>query len=265
MNRPDRTLFNQAVQLYKNGDRHTARVQMRQALLADPSHVQAWLWMSALVDEVDQQRECLERALALDPQCEPAIRGLEILGFRQTADMLAHNRVKEGSESGSQGQQEHRHARQARQIGDYLVERGLISIEELDEALEEQRHIWKSTSGSARVPLGDILVKQGLLTPEMLARVLLDQQEDKLHSSDPQSPQYIGEYLVSNGLITPPQLEAVLAEQIQQRQEGKSIRIGDLLVHGGYISAEALDDMLEQKRAAMLNRFHAKKSKKHRY
>ena len=43
-------------------------------VLEDPTYVPAWLRMAGLVDDMDQQRECLERALTLDPNCAPARR-----------------------------------------------------------------------------------------------------------------------------------------------------------------------------------------------
>jgi tetratricopeptide (TPR) repeat protein len=59
------------------GDRPRARELLSAAVRADPRSAQAWLWLAGALDDHAQQRECLERALALDPQNAAARRGLE--------------------------------------------------------------------------------------------------------------------------------------------------------------------------------------------
>jgi hypothetical protein len=239
---------------------------MRQALLEDPTYVPAWLWMSALVDTVEQQRECLERALALDPNSEPAIRGLKILRLRETAEAKETAEARETARANAQNKQEpdqlveeqamldDETQRQAGKLGEYLVEQGLITRKQLEMALEEQRMFWKKTQG-VRAPLGNILINNGMLTPQMLATALVTQQQDKLHGRDKQSPQYIGEYLVSRSLISPQQLEVVLTEQLRLRQKGTTMLLGELLIHAGYITREALETILEQQRDELFSRF----------
>jgi hypothetical protein len=246
---------------------------MRQVLLEDPTYVPAWLWMSALVEDTDQQRECLERALALDPNSEPAIRGLKILRLRETAQAketaearaTAHApapadhtaeppKETQQAPSSSSLEMDLASQRQAGKIGEYLVEQGLITRKQLEMALEEQRLFWKKSQG-VRAPLGNILINNGMLTPQMLATALVNQQHDKLHGREKQSPQYVGEYLVSRGLITEQQLEAVLTEQIRLRQKGTTMLLGELLIHAGYITREALETVLEQQRDELFSRF----------
>jgi hypothetical protein len=243
-------LFKQAIQAYNAGDHETARKHMRQVLLDDPGYVPGWLWMSALVDDPIRQRECLERALVLDPQCEPARRGLRILRMQDTADAAssAPSASMPIDPSQDPGQ------RQARRLGEYLVEQGLISRKQLEEALEEQRLFWKKTQG-VRAPLGNILINNGMLSPQTLATALVVQQQDRLHGLEKHSPQYIGEYLVSKGIISAPQLELVLAEQMRLRQRGTSMLIGELLIHAGYITRDVLENVLEQQREEIFSRF----------
>lgn len=242
-------LFQQAVQLYRKGDRLTARKYMRQVLLDDPSYVPGWLWMSALVDNIRQQRECLERALALDPACEPAIRGLHILRLKETAHTVPAAEPPDKVQPSDTETQ-----RQARRLGEYLIEQGLITTKQLEQALEEQRIFWKKFQG-VREPLGNILIKNGMLTPQMLATALVTQQQDKLRSIDKHSPQYLGEYLVSKGVITSQQLQSVLAEQLRLQQRGTSMLIGELLIHAGYITRDVLEQVLEEQRDALFSRF----------
>lgn len=51
----------------QSGDRVAARVHLFHAIGADPWNEQAWLWLSTVIDDPDKQRECLERALRIDP------------------------------------------------------------------------------------------------------------------------------------------------------------------------------------------------------
>lgn len=256
MGAPDRTLFEKAVQLSKRGDHATAHKYMRQVLLEDPTYVPAWLWMSALVgDDIVQQRECLERALALDPQCEPARRGLEILRLRETVAGMVNRKSYKTETTRSQETTDYQtHQRQARKLGEYLVEQHLISEQQLAIALSEQQQLEEQNQG-IRMPLGNILIKNGMLTPQKLATVLVAQQQDKLHGPEKQSPQYLGEYLVAKGIITAQQLEAVLAEQIRLQQQGTTILTGELLVYAGYISPEVLETVLAQQLNEVFNRF----------
>lgn len=250
MSTKDRNLFKQAVELYKKGDRQAAHKYMRQVLLEDPSYVPGWLWMSALVEDEDQQRQCLERALSIDPNCDPAIRGLEILRLRQSAARAEQQQQRETPAYESETTTQ----RNAGKLGEYLVEQNLITRKQLEMALEEQRLFWKKSQG-VRAPLGNILINNGILTPQMLATALVLQQQDRLRSEDKQSPQYVGEYLVSRGLITAQQLEAVLAEQIRLRQKGTTMLLGELLIHSGHITREALENVLEHQRDDLFSRF----------
>jgi len=58
----------QAIQAIQSGDKDTGRRLLAQVLRADPTNVEAWLWMSDSVDSDEQRRDCLQHALALDPQ-----------------------------------------------------------------------------------------------------------------------------------------------------------------------------------------------------
>lgn len=243
----EHTLFRQAVRAFKEGDRETARQLMSRSLREDPKHAPAWLWMSGLVDDPNRQRECLERALVLDPTCEPARRGLELLRLQEVALSMPQPEPFHAVDSATDGG----HGA-ARMLGEYLIERGLISVPQLERALVEQKKLQKSYQG-ARVPLGDVFIKLGMLTPEKLAMVLVEQQHDK--TSGGHSPEYLGEYLVSKGIITQRQLEEVLAAQIKLRQTGRKILLGDLLIRASYITPNALETVLEQQSTDVFRRF----------
>ncbi|GIV95822.1 MAG: hypothetical protein KatS3mg057_0479 [Herpetosiphonaceae bacterium] len=72
-------LLNQGIVALRAGKRDEARLFLLAALRANPYSEQAWLWLSAVVDNPAQQRDCLERALAINPASVEARRGLEHL------------------------------------------------------------------------------------------------------------------------------------------------------------------------------------------
>src|SRR5690348_1626928 len=85
----ERHKFQEAVAAARRGDRETARHLMRQAIIDDPNYPPAWLWMGGLVDDLKQRRDCLERALALDPNLTAAKEGLEILRLQETLQQIS--------------------------------------------------------------------------------------------------------------------------------------------------------------------------------
>jgi hypothetical protein len=67
-----RQTLEQAKQAIRSGDRQAGRKLLAQILYANPDDVSAWVWMSDTVDSESQRRECLQRALALDPANQAA-------------------------------------------------------------------------------------------------------------------------------------------------------------------------------------------------
>ncbi len=108
-------------------------------------------------------------------------------------------------------------------IGELLIKEGFITPAQLTEALELQK---KQT---VYTPLGELCVKQGYLSKEDLRAVL-----KKYKTSIP-----LGKLLVKMKLITSEQLQQALAEQKRSRK-----RLGQILVDLGAISEQALLDAL---------------------
>ncbi len=73
------SLLSQGIQAARDGQRQEARALLVQAVRADPSNAQAWLWLSAVVEGDEQKRYCLQRVLAIDPRHPAALQGLALL------------------------------------------------------------------------------------------------------------------------------------------------------------------------------------------
>jgi len=245
MEQKEQNLFREAIRIFKQGDREQAHQLLRQVLIENPRYAPAWLWMSEFVETIEQKRDCLQRTLALDPSNEAARKGLHIL------------RLQEASAKPPSPALYHidHEQRRARRLGEYLIEHNLISHSQLEYALKEQRLTHSSLQG-ARVPLGDILIRLGMLSsPDKLATALLEQQQDRQGETDGHPPEYLGEYLTQKGIISHEQLGHILAEQIRLRQIGQKMMLGEMLISAGYITPSVLEKTLESQRADMFRRF----------
>lgn len=69
-------LVEQAKMDYRAGRAAAARARLLGAVQRDPNHVDAWLWLSGMVDTLEEQQICLENVLALNPAHERARKGM---------------------------------------------------------------------------------------------------------------------------------------------------------------------------------------------
>jgi adsorption protein B len=96
-----------------------------------------------------------------------------------------------------------------------LFEHHIVAAEQLKLALKTQRRSY--------LRLGDILVEQNILTPEVLEQTITE------HLSQPQVR--LGDFLVQKNLLSPSQLQDALAIQA-----AKFLKLGDILAHMGLVS-----------------------------
>ncbi len=68
-----------AINAIKEGKKTEGKTLLAEILHNDPNNERAWLWMSAAVKNVKNKEECLEKALKLNPNNQPAQRGLAAL------------------------------------------------------------------------------------------------------------------------------------------------------------------------------------------
>ncbi|MBC8100846.1 MAG: hypothetical protein H7Y11_15510 [Armatimonadetes bacterium] len=72
-------MIKDGVRLYKAGKKAEARAIWEKVTEEDQYSEQAWLWLSAVVDSVDDQRTCLQNVLYINPDNANARKGLDML------------------------------------------------------------------------------------------------------------------------------------------------------------------------------------------
>ncbi len=72
-------LLRDAIAAYRSGNKSQAREMLLEAVALDEHHEQAWLWLSAVVDSVEDQITCLENVLTINPNNEKARQGIQLL------------------------------------------------------------------------------------------------------------------------------------------------------------------------------------------
>ncbi|MBL0346437.1 tetratricopeptide repeat protein [Candidatus Villigracilis affinis] len=78
--RPDDTMFQDAVEALRRGDKARAKELITLLLKADQNNPTYWIWLSAAVDNTKERIYCLQTAFKLDPENGTAKRGLILLG-----------------------------------------------------------------------------------------------------------------------------------------------------------------------------------------
>jgi hypothetical protein len=130
-------------------------------------------------------------------------------------------------------------------LGGYLLVLGYATPRQIIVALREQRR--RAEQGSL-VQLGEILVEQGVIQPQVLAAVLLVQLVERTVVQQGAAPERLGEHLIAMELISPAQLAPALERQIRLRHQGFSARLGELLVQEGILDQQAVEAALGAQR-----------------
>lgn len=72
-------LVKQGIKAYKANNKEEARQFWEQATELDQFNETAWLWLSEVVETLEDKRTCLENVLFINPENKSALKGLEIL------------------------------------------------------------------------------------------------------------------------------------------------------------------------------------------
>ncbi len=75
-------LIQQGIAAFKAGRKDEARALFMRAVELDQRSEQGWLWLSAVVDSLEEQRICLENVLAINPDNQRAKKGLQVIAGR---------------------------------------------------------------------------------------------------------------------------------------------------------------------------------------
>jgi CheY-specific phosphatase CheX len=110
-------------------------------------------------------------------------------------------------------------------FGQYLLEKGRITSQQLVDALECQKGITE--------PIGTTALERGLLTAEQIKQILQQQRK---------TSQRFGEIAVVLGFLTQAQLDELLDKQDTNHRA----RLGEALVSKGYITLETLEKELKE-------------------
>jgi len=214
----------------------------------------AWLSLSRVVNDPRQRRDCLERAAVLAPENqEIQVAYLEARVALDSRDQVAAQRLSEirTLQLLSDVKSVHFHEQpKARLLGDILLANGAITRDELNRILRLQSNGAAITSDRR---LGQLLLRQGLITPSKLANALIIQQQER--SKLRLAPQVLGEYLVDKGYITPQQLELALAEQLRLDQKGHRLSLGQILVRLNMVSQERVDQAAREHELIFWSKF----------
>lgn len=80
-------LVQSAIQSANAGENNKAIEFLKQALAVNPNDVDAWLVLAAVVDDPQRKRQCLNRALAIDPTNQIAIEELEQMDRAEAGEL----------------------------------------------------------------------------------------------------------------------------------------------------------------------------------
>lgn len=78
-------LVRAGIKAYREGNKDEARNLLLEAVDIDDQNEQAWMWLSAVVDTVEDQQTCLENVLTINPNNEKAKQGLKILSEKASS------------------------------------------------------------------------------------------------------------------------------------------------------------------------------------
>ncbi len=86
----------QGINAAKAGRMQEALSFLKDAIIEEPQNADVWVWIAAIIDDLDKQKIFLERALGIDPNNIPAQRGLVYLEKRlNDAADVQHDHLSE--------------------------------------------------------------------------------------------------------------------------------------------------------------------------
>ena len=93
-------LLRQGIAAARGGDKETARNLLTRVIEQDENNASAWLWLSGVVESLDDQQVCLENVLALDPHNEAAREGLQQVRSQKASSVYTPPLISESRSRG---------------------------------------------------------------------------------------------------------------------------------------------------------------------
>lgn len=93
-------LLRQGIAAARGGDKETARNLLMRVIEQDENNASAWLWLSGVVESLDDQQVCLENVLALDPHNQAAREGLEQVRSQKASSVYTPPLISESRSKG---------------------------------------------------------------------------------------------------------------------------------------------------------------------
>ncbi|HEY3489518.1 MAG TPA: ATPase, T2SS/T4P/T4SS family [Candidatus Deferrimicrobiaceae bacterium] len=140
---------------------------------------------------------------------EPPSNGFKMIFFVKTAVRFRH---------------------QEKSLGDILLEKGLLSADKIDQALDAQKALRDRR-------IGDLISESAKVPKETIEKTLRTARKTDRRNVR------VGEVLIAAGLVTREQIEKAFDKQVS----GKRVRVGELLVRQGLVTEEQLLNALAAK------------------
>ena len=93
-------LLRQGITAARAGDKETARNLLMRVVEQDERNAPAWLWLSGVVEGLDDREVCLENVLALDPENQAAHKGLEWIRSQKAASVYVPPLISKSRSTG---------------------------------------------------------------------------------------------------------------------------------------------------------------------
>ncbi len=135
-------------------------------------------------------------------------------------------------------------------LGRLAIRRGWVTARQIDECVRVQETM------DVPVQLGMLMVERGLLELEQLQTLLLEQDRRLRRRSrrerSPLRDVLLGNAVVQQGLAQERQVHACLREQAMLEEKGVRLRLGEIMVRKGILTAQQLASVLARRQATIM-------------
>ena len=129
-------------------------------------------------------------------------------------------------------------------FGSLVVKKGYATPEDVVDCLKIQRRM--KQFAKKHLPLGEIMVFKGILTPDQLKEILAETQEQVEALEEKEDTLLLSDLLLEKGYATSEQILEGISVQWQEISEGKTMRsLGEILLEKGVLTKEQWEEAKE--------------------